>query len=192
MRERNNNQDISVHAIAGTYVVLLGLNATEKAAKGLLGFTIQRREGQTGEWEPLIGDGRIFKGLESNVSAIHQDFLWGDYVVAPKTIYTYRVVPVYGDPRALDLDVKGISRPSIKDIRRPNESQGIPGQIDLIVCSRLKRDSMIPGKSCGFPPMTFPWMRWRVPRRIVMLIPATSCPGAISMGAAAEASVADG
>src|SRR4030042_1610964 len=53
---------------------------------------------------------------------------------------------VYGDPGALDVDVKGISSPSIKDIRRPNESQGTPGQIDLIVCSRLKRDSMIPGK----------------------------------------------
>ena len=62
------------------------------------------------------------------------------------TIYELCRPVVYGDSGALDVDVKGISRPSIKDIRRPNESQGIPGQIDLIVCSRLKRDSMIPGK----------------------------------------------
>ena len=34
MRNRSENQDISVHAIAGTEVVLLGLNATEQAAKG--------------------------------------------------------------------------------------------------------------------------------------------------------------
>ena len=45
MCKSNKNQDISVHAIAGTHVVLLGLNATEKAAKGLLGFTLDRREG---------------------------------------------------------------------------------------------------------------------------------------------------
>ena len=53
---------------------------------------------------------------------------------------------VYGDPGALNVDVKGISKHSVKEIRRPNESQGIPGKIDLIVCSRLKREGIIPGK----------------------------------------------
>jgi 4-hydroxythreonine-4-phosphate dehydrogenase len=53
---------------------------------------------------------------------------------------------VYGDPVALNVDVKGISKHSVKEIRRPNESQGIPGKIDLIVCSRLKREGIIPGK----------------------------------------------
>jgi len=53
---------------------------------------------------------------------------------------------IYGDPGALNVDVKGISKHSVKEIRRPNESQGIPGQIDLIVCSRLKREGIIPGK----------------------------------------------
>jgi 4-hydroxythreonine-4-phosphate dehydrogenase len=62
------------------------------------------------------------------------------------TIYELCRPVVYGDPGALEIDVKGISRPSIKEILRPNESRGIPGQIDLIICSRLKRDSMIPGK----------------------------------------------
>ena len=53
---------------------------------------------------------------------------------------------VYGDPGALNVDVKGISKHSVKEIRGPNESQGIPGKIDLIVCSRLKREGIIPGK----------------------------------------------
>jgi phosphatidylserine/phosphatidylglycerophosphate/cardiolipin synthase-like enzyme len=100
MRKRNRNQNISVHAVAGTHVVLLGMNASEKAVKGLLGFTVHRCEEQTEEWEPLLGDGRSFKGLESKVPAIHQVFLWSDYVVDPKTTYTYRVAPVYGDPAA--------------------------------------------------------------------------------------------
>jgi 4-hydroxythreonine-4-phosphate dehydrogenase len=66
--------------------------------------------------------------------------------LSDETIYEVCRPVVYGDPGALDIDVKGISRPPIRDIRRPNESQGISGQIDLIVCSRLKRESIVPGK----------------------------------------------
>jgi 4-hydroxythreonine-4-phosphate dehydrogenase len=66
--------------------------------------------------------------------------------LSDKTIYEVCRPVVYGDPGALDINVKGISRPSIKDIRSPNESKGISGQIDLIVCSRLKRESIVPGK----------------------------------------------
>jgi len=62
------------------------------------------------------------------------------------TIYEICRPVVYGDPVALNADVKGILKHSVKEIRRPNESQGIPGQIDLIVCSRLKRESIVPGK----------------------------------------------
>jgi len=98
MRKRNKSQGISVHAITGTEVVLLGLNAEEQAAKGLLGFTIHKRKGQTGKFEPLRG-GRDFQGIKSKVPVI-QAFQRSDYVVDPKTEYTYRVVPVYGDPAA--------------------------------------------------------------------------------------------
>lgn len=62
------------------------------------------------------------------------------------TIYEMCMPVVYGDPGALNIDVKGIPKHSVKEIRRPNQSQGIPGQIDLIVCSRLKRESIVPGK----------------------------------------------
>lgn len=98
MRKRSENKDISVHAIAGTEVVLLGLNATEKAAKDLLGFQILKRKGKSGRLRPLTG-GRDFEGVKSKVPVI-QAFQWSDYVVNPKTTYTYHVVPVYGDPAA--------------------------------------------------------------------------------------------
>lgn len=111
MRERSKNPDISVHAIAGTEVVLLGLNAAEKAAEGLLGFTISKRKGNTGEFK-FLGGGRIFEGVHSeeidkkgsvdSETAPIQSFMWSDYVVDPKTTYTYRVVPVYGKPGALE------------------------------------------------------------------------------------------
>jgi phosphatidylserine/phosphatidylglycerophosphate/cardiolipin synthase-like enzyme len=96
MRKRIKNKDISVNAIAGTGVVLLGLNAEEQATKGLLGFHISKQDGKTGQFQPL-SDGRDFEGVESKVPVI-QAFQWSDYVVDPKTTYTYRVVPVYGDP----------------------------------------------------------------------------------------------
>ncbi len=98
MRQRNKKGGITVHAIAGTEVVLLGLNATEKAARGLLGFTITKRGGRTRKERPL-GGGRDFEGVQSQAPVI-QRFQWSDYVVDPKTTYTYRVVPVYGTPGA--------------------------------------------------------------------------------------------
>lgn len=44
MRKRNTQDGISVHAIAGTYVVLLGINATEMDRSRLLGFAIERED----------------------------------------------------------------------------------------------------------------------------------------------------
>ena len=57
MRKRKSNSKISVYAIAGTEVVLLGLNATEEAAEGLLGFTIYKRQDVA-----IIGAGRAGSG----------------------------------------------------------------------------------------------------------------------------------
>ena len=68
MRVRNKNKDISVHAIAGTQVVLLGLNAEEKATEGLLGFHIFKRKGDTGEFQALDSHRDFyFQGVQSKV-----------------------------------------------------------------------------------------------------------------------------
>lgn len=100
MRKRSRKGDVTVHAIAGTEVVLLGMNAVEKAAEGLLGFRIYRKQEGSDEEPVLLGGGRKFEGHEEPDRVI-QGFLWGDYVVDPKTTYSYRVVPVYGTPDAL-------------------------------------------------------------------------------------------
>jgi phosphatidylserine/phosphatidylglycerophosphate/cardiolipin synthase-like enzyme len=107
MRARNSNDDISVHAIAGTQVVLLGLNATEEAAEGLLGFTVLKRSGKSGSFQALGGGGgRRFaetdpdKKVDSRTAPI-QGFMWSDYVVNPGESYTYRVIPLYGTPASL-------------------------------------------------------------------------------------------
>jgi phosphatidylserine/phosphatidylglycerophosphate/cardiolipin synthase-like enzyme len=113
MRQRSENTHISVHAIAGTEVVLLGLNSTEGAAKGLLGFTIYKRKEGSDRLVTLTSrrsfervpdeDVAVVKGqVDSETAPIRQLFMWNDYVVEPNTSYTYKVVPVYGAPGALE------------------------------------------------------------------------------------------
>ncbi len=109
MRRQQANQGISVYAIAGTEVVLLGLNATAEAAKGLLGFAINRFDHQAKKGFWLRGDGRTFrqpaigeaKSPPSSLKEPIQAFLWGDYLVDQSRTYTYRVAPMYGEPGKL-------------------------------------------------------------------------------------------
>jgi len=129
MRVRNSNDDISVHAIAGTQVVLLGLNATEEAAEGLLGFSILKRLGTSGVFKALGGGGgRRFaetdpeQKVDSRTAPI-QGFMWSDYVVDPGETYTYRVIPLYGTPDSLK---KGNSVDVTVTTEHPNdETHGI-------------------------------------------------------------------
>ena len=44
MRAYNKTGSLSVHAIAGAYVVLLGIDMDEAASEGVLGFGIERIE----------------------------------------------------------------------------------------------------------------------------------------------------
>ncbi|MFC1534029.1 4-hydroxythreonine-4-phosphate dehydrogenase PdxA [Thermodesulfobacteriota bacterium] len=52
---------------------------------------------------------------------------------------------VFGDPGVLSIVLKGTANVSINEVFEPNEAKSIPGQIDIIAISRLKRDSIIPG-----------------------------------------------
>lgn len=109
MRIRARNGEISVHAISGSYVVLLGMDATEEAAKGLLGFAIQRTDHTEHEQYWLKGF-KTFEATDPNpppgslVSTREhpiQGFLWGDYTSKPDHDYTYEIVPLYGTPKNL-------------------------------------------------------------------------------------------
>ena len=109
MQNRNQNGGISVHAIAGTHVVLLGMNADEASKRGLLGFAIQRKDETEGEQYWLPGF-RTFKETYPNpkpgsLVSTHehpiQAFLWGDYTAKPNHKYVYTIVPVSGGPKNL-------------------------------------------------------------------------------------------
>lgn len=110
MRVKAKNDAISVHAIAGAHVVLLAMDVAPAARKGLLGFSIWRKNKATGAERPLFADRHFaFMDVDARPGSLTvtsdkcpvQTLQWADYAASPDTEYTYRVAPVYGAPRAL-------------------------------------------------------------------------------------------
>lgn len=86
MREEKNG--ISVHAIPGTHTVLFGMDATDLARQGLLGFALGKRKPSGNiawmngfkvfrETAPNPGPGTLKPTNEHPI----QDFQWSDYNV---------------------------------------------------------------------------------------------------------------
>src|ERR1039458_9206327 len=109
MRYSGKNQGVSSFFVAGTYVVLMGFDATDDARKGLLGFAIQRTDKTENEQYWLKGF-RTFEATFRNPPPGSlvctqdqpiQDFVWSDFTAKPDHKYLYRVVPVYGQPKNL-------------------------------------------------------------------------------------------
>lgn len=110
MRIRNKVGSLSFQAIAGSYVVLLGMDVDPQAVPGLLGFAIERTDPTENEKYWLRGmrtfeetDPGLPKGsLVSLLEHPAQSFFWGDYTAKPGRPYTYRVVAMYGSPKNLE------------------------------------------------------------------------------------------
>lgn len=110
MRKRRVLLGVTVNAIAGTHVVLLGFDLTKKARTGCLGFAIQRKDHTEDERAWLKGM-KTFKstcpglgpgGQISSREHPFQSFQWADYSAKPNHEYTYTVVPLYGKPNRLE------------------------------------------------------------------------------------------
>ena len=108
MRKPAKNGDLSVRAIAGSYVTLLGIDIREGSPllDGLLGFALWRKDhtDNTEGWLPGMKrfrndaeDPHPTKLTSTQVNPL-QGFLWGDYAVKAGHQYTYRVVPMRGAP----------------------------------------------------------------------------------------------
>lgn len=97
-----------MHAIAGTHVVLLGIDLAPELVTGLLGFAIERTDHTEGERYHLDNfllfeaNDRGERPDHSSVLNPFQEFVWGDYTAKPRHLYTYRVAAMYGAPGALD------------------------------------------------------------------------------------------
>ncbi|MDQ7247877.1 phospholipase D-like domain-containing protein [Dongia sedimenti] len=117
MRKNAGNSKFQVRAIGGSHVVLLAIDATPQARRGLLGFAINRSTGagkNDARWleglkvfreiVPRPKPGKRYSSLEHPI----QSFLWGDYSAQPGQSYNFIIRPVYGKPGALTYgdDVK--------------------------------------------------------------------------------------
>ena len=120
MRALKKGKVLDVRAIGGLHVTTVAWDfaaGQQAKRKGLLGFAIERSElkgGKVVETYFLRGIKR-FKFKDEGVApgtplptSEHpvQAFQWGDYTCKPETTYRYRVIPVYGKPKLLELDEK--------------------------------------------------------------------------------------
>lgn len=118
MRQLVKGAILAVRAIGGLHVVTIAWDFVEgqdAKREGLLGFAIERSEldkGKVIERYFLRGIKRFkFKdeGLAPGTpmpTSEHpiQSFQWGDYTAKPATTYRYKVVPVYGKAKLIELD----------------------------------------------------------------------------------------
>ena len=109
MRARRTKDGLTVRAIAGSHVVLLGMNMPRADCDGHLGFAIHRTDhaGQEAAWlrgsktfeatDPGFPPGSTYSTREHPV----QGFTWSDYSAKPGRRYTYRVLALKGSPQDL-------------------------------------------------------------------------------------------
>ena len=103
MRVRQTNDNASVHAIAGTYVVLLGMNVDAGHTEKLAGWAIYRIDHTENE-ENWLPNFKRFRDHEKDSRTLVnpvQEFVWGDYTAKPNHRYTYQITPMYGAPGSL-------------------------------------------------------------------------------------------
>lgn len=113
MRAKVDQHDgITLQAIAGTHVVLLGWSMAKRDSKGVLGFAIHRTDRTENEAYWLEGM-KVFEETDPGTRKASlrrhpvQGFTWSDFTAKPGHDYTYRVVALKGQPTALreDADV---------------------------------------------------------------------------------------
>ncbi|MBD2020458.1 hypothetical protein H6F43_09685, partial [Leptolyngbya sp. FACHB-36] len=110
MKAKATKGAVSVQAIAGSYVVLLGINLSDAKRNGVLGFAIERTDHTEDErfWlkgfktfketDPGLPPGSLVSTLEHPIQA----FFWGDFTAKPNHEYTYRIVAMRGKPKRLE------------------------------------------------------------------------------------------
>ncbi|GAC1359650.1 MAG: phospholipase D-like domain-containing protein [Ktedonobacteraceae bacterium] len=109
MRVRHmSEKGLTVQAVAGTFVVLLGFDLPSERRAGLLGFAVHRNDMTEHESRWLPG-ALTFPGMVSSLYGAStnkfpiQRFRWGDYTAKPEHSYRYRVQAMYGKPGALEV-----------------------------------------------------------------------------------------
>jgi hypothetical protein len=115
MRTGIFNNHFSVHAIAGTHVITLAMDAREEATTNLLGFAFFRKKfDKKGKFleeawmegykpfEAVVPDPQPGVRYPTNLHPI-QSFVWADFAVSQDRKYEYHVFPVTGTPAQPNL-----------------------------------------------------------------------------------------
>src|ERR1700757_1751395 len=114
MRNKKTKGDLGVQAIAGTHVVLIGIDLSKQDCPGLLGFALRREDHTEGEKYWLSGY-KTFKSVEpfpppgmlySTRRHPIQGFTWSDFSAKPEHDYTYEVFALRGTPANAQLSEK--------------------------------------------------------------------------------------
>lgn len=106
MRKKKKDGKLTLQAVAGTHVVLLGWSMTKQDSRDVLGFAVHRRDHTENEAYWLEGI-KVFEetdpGTEKASLRSHpvQGYTWSDFTAKPGYDYTYRVVALKGDPSDL-------------------------------------------------------------------------------------------
>lgn len=118
MRKKRTENGLSVRAISGTYVVILGIDMDQADCSGLLGFAIHRTDHTEDEayWmegiktfaatDPGFVAGSTYSTREHPI----QGFSWSDYSAKPGHDYTYRIEALFGTP----TDLKSAGRVKVR------------------------------------------------------------------------------
>lgn len=126
MRVRGQSGALSAQAIAGTYVVLLGMDVDSGSIADLAGFAIERTDHTEGE-KYFLDNFLIYETNDKPTGDVDhssllnpfQEFVWGDYTAKPDHDYTYRVLAMFGEG--------GAPRPGLEvqlAVRTESESDG--------------------------------------------------------------------
>jgi hypothetical protein len=105
MRVTKTRNGLKVHAVAGTYVVMLGLDLPKQSCRGLRGFAVHRVDRTSGEAGFMDGMKTFAETDPGFPAPAHystreqpiQSFQWADYTAEPGHGYTYTVSALKGD-----------------------------------------------------------------------------------------------
>lgn len=140
MRYKSLNGKLRLFAIAGTRAIMMALDIDKDLRQGLRGFAFWRETpGVPGSEQKWLRSSKVFKSVDpepkkkvngkykifrTNEHPI-QSFLWSDYGAEPSTIYRFRIVPMYGNPGALQPDDANALAFDIKTEREDDGRHGI-------------------------------------------------------------------
>jgi len=112
---KSSNGEFRVRVIAGTHTVLMAIDCPEPRCTGLRGFAFWREvrgDASSGRWllslkvfESIVPDPKALVAGKAQIFTTErhpvQSFLWSDYTAKPGVEYTFKIVPMYGPPSAL-------------------------------------------------------------------------------------------